>query len=161
MFEEFDEITKEIYRKYKPALKYIGVDFAREDVREAIGYCSYGMESAFQSIIEYWLSLHNKNKKIDYPSALLIAALDNHWSPYNWQNKYLNDPKFKSNCLKWWEEAGKIWGDDTRNQLIADVGENNSGEEYILLTTGEKISLKIAQIRGWDWLLNYAQAQQF
>ncbi|MGV2828583.1 hypothetical protein [Myxosarcina sp. GI1(2024)] len=161
MLEELDEITQEIYRKYKSALKYIGVDFSREDVREAIGNCGYGMEAAFQSIIEYWINLQNKNKKIDYPSALLIAALNNHWHPYNWQDEYLEDPRFKSICLKWWEEAGKLWGNDTRNQLIADVYENNSGEEYILLTTGEKISLRIAQVRRWNWLLNYAQSQQF
>ncbi len=41
MFDELDEITKEIYRRYKPALKYIGVDFSREDVQEAISYCNF------------------------------------------------------------------------------------------------------------------------
>ncbi len=27
MFNEFDEITREIYKKYKPALRYIGVSY--------------------------------------------------------------------------------------------------------------------------------------
>lgn len=161
MFDELDTITKEIYRKYKPALKYIGVDFSREDVQDAINYCYFGMEEAFQAVISYWIWQQQNNEKIDYPSALLIEALNEHWKPYNWKDEYLNDSRFKSLCLIWWEEAGKIWGADLRNQLIADVNETHTGEEYILLTTGEKISLNIAQLRGWDWVLNYAQEQKF
>lgn len=160
MFEELDEITKEIYRKHRPALRHIGVDFSREDVQEAIIYCSVGIESAFQRVIEYWINLQKNNQKIDYPSALLIQALNNHWTPRNWRDEYLNNPRFKSPCLIWWEEAAKIWGTDIRNQLIADVNETDSGEEYILLATGEKISLKIANLRGWDWILEYAKEKR-
>ncbi|WP_281169217.1 hypothetical protein [Stanieria cyanosphaera] len=39
-------------------------------------------------------------------------------------------------------------GIDLRNQLIADVSQTDSGDEYILLKTGEKFSLKIAKLRG-------------
>ena len=160
MLDQLDEITKDIYRKYKPALKYIGVDFYREDVQDAINYCYLGMEEAFQAVISYWLWQQKTNKQIDYPSALLIEALNDHWQPYHWEDEYLHDSRFKSPCLLWWEEAGKIWGTDLRNQLIADVNETDSGEEYILLHTGEKISLGIARSKGWDWVLDYAQKQQ-
>ena len=120
MISELDEITQEIYRQYKPALRYVGVDFSREDVQEAISYCNLGMELAFQSVIEYWSNLQKNNQKIDYPSALLIQALNNHWTPRNWGNEYLANLKFKSPCLIWWEEAGQIWGNEIRNQLIAE-----------------------------------------
>ncbi len=158
MLNELEEIEKEIYRKYKPALKYIGVDFSREDVQEAILYCYSGMESAFQAVIAYWKYKQQQKEKI-YSSAALIEALKEHWQPFHWQDEYLDDPRFKSPCLIWWEEAGEIWGADTRNQLIADVNETDSGEEYILLKTGEKIPLRIAQMRGWDWVLEYARSQ--
>jgi hypothetical protein len=115
------------------------------------------MESVFQSVIEYWLNQQKSNQKIDYPSALLIQGLNNHWQPINWRDEYLTDSRLKSSCLTWWEEAGKIWGHELRNKLIADVNETDAGEEYILLTTGKKISLKIAKIKGWDWVLEYAQ----
>ena len=160
MFNQLDEITQDIYRKYRPALKAIGVDLAREDVREAIINCYFDLESAFQRVIEYWYGLQKNNKKIDYPSALLIKALNNNWKPLNWRDKYLNDERLKSPCLVWWEEVGKIWGIDTRNQLIADVNETDSGEEYILLTTGEKISLRIARLKGFKWVLQYALEQK-
>ena len=159
MLNELEEIEKEIYLKYKPALRYIGVDFSREDVQEAILSCYSGMETAFQAVIAYWKYKQQQQEKI-YPSAALIEALREHWKPFDWQDEYLDDPRFKSPCLIWWEEAGEIWGTDIRNQLIADVNETNSGEEYILLKTGEKIPLRIAKIRGWDWVLNYTRSQQ-
>ncbi|WP_083856863.1 hypothetical protein [Stanieria cyanosphaera] len=53
MLNELDEITKEIYDRYKSALQYLGVDFFHEDVQEAIINCSYGLESAFQAVISY------------------------------------------------------------------------------------------------------------
>jgi hypothetical protein len=112
MLDRLDEITQDIYRKYRPALKAIGVDFAREDVREAIINCDFDMESVFQSAIEYWVNLQKNHQKIDYPSALLIQGLNNHWQPINWRE---------------------------------------------VLSTGAKISLRIAKLRGWDWVLQYAR----
>lgn len=159
MITELDEISQEILRKYRTALKYIGVDFAREDVREAIINCYFGMEEAFQAVIVYWKYKQPRNEKF-YPNAAFIEAINEHWQPFDWKDEYLNDSNFKSPCLLWWEEAAKIWGIDLRNQLIADVNETASGEEYILLRSGEKISLKIAELKGWDWVLNYAQSQK-
>ena len=159
MFNQLGQIEQEIYRKYKPALKYIGVDFSREDIQEAILYCSWGLESAFQAVIVYW-KYKKQQQEIIYPNAALIEALKEHWQPFDWQDKYLDDSRFKSPCLIWWEKAGDIWGADLRNQLIADVNETDLEGEYILLKTGEKLSLKIANMRGWDWVLNYARSQQ-
>lgn len=160
MLNQLDEITQDIYHKYRSALKAIGVDLTREDVQEAIINCDFALESAFQSVIEYWLNLQKTNKTIDYPSALLIQAINNHWIPHNWNEQYLSNSCLQSPCVVWWEEAGKIWGQDLRNQLIADVNETDAGEEYILLSTEEKISLRVAKLKGWDWVLQYAQLQQ-
>lgn len=156
MFEELDDIERDIYRKYKSALKYIGVDFGREDVQIAIVNCHSGMESAFQAILSYWIYKRQKSEKI-YPNATLIEAVNNRWQPYDWHDEYLNDSRFKSLCTVCWEEMGEIWGEDLRNELIADVYEANNGEVYILLKSAEKISLTIAELRGWNWILNYAR----
>ncbi len=43
LFDEFEiEIKEEIFSKYKYALAYIGVDFMREDVQEALLNCIEG-----------------------------------------------------------------------------------------------------------------------
>ena len=157
MLYELDEISQKIYCKYKTALKYIGVDFAQEEVQEAIIYCHFGMEEAFQAVIVYWRYKKQTQEQF-YPNAALIEALNEHWKPFDWQDEYLQDPCFKSSCLLWWEEAEKVWGTEIRNQLIADVNETKFGDEYILLKNGDRISLKIAQLKGWDWVLNYAQS---
>ncbi|MGD1918191.1 MAG: hypothetical protein ACFCAD_04490 [Pleurocapsa sp.] len=156
MFKELDDIELAIYRKYKHALQYIGVDFSQEEVQTAIINCYSGMESAFQAIISYWI-YKRKNREAIYPNAALIEALNNHWQPYNWHDQYLSDSRFKSLSLVCWEEIGEVWGENVRNELIADIYEANNGEVYILLKTEQKISLTIAELRGWDWVLDYAQ----
>jgi hypothetical protein len=149
-----DEIELEIYRKYRNALRAIGVDLSREDIQETLINCNFGMESAFQAVITYW-KYKQKLKEAFYPNAALIEALNEHWQPFDWRDEYLEDPSFKSPCLLWWEEAGKRWGEDKRNQLIADVNETDRGDQYILLRSGEKISLAIAKSKGWEWLDNF------
>ena len=72
---EIDEVTKAIFNKYKHALAYIGVDFDREDVRDAVISCAQGIEGVFQSTIEYWLWTKQNNQKLEYPSAFLIKEL--------------------------------------------------------------------------------------
>lgn len=156
MLQDLDEIEKEIYHKYKPALQYIGVDFNREDVQTAIINCYSGMESAFQAIISYWFYKRQNKEKI-YPSAALIEALNNSWQPFNWHDEYLQDSRFKSLCLVCWEEIAEVWGENLRNELIADIYESNNGEVYIQFKNQDKISLTIAELRGWDWVLNYAK----
>ena len=156
MLAQLDEVTQEIYLKYRPALRAIGVDTAREDVQAAILNCHQGMEGVFQRVIEYWFDLQQRQQKLDYPSALLVQALTEVWTPRKWQESYLSDPKLKSPCQIWWEEAAAQWGAELRNELVADVSDR-SGEEIILLRSGVKISLKIAKLRGWDWVLAYAR----
>ena len=158
MLNQLDEITREIYQKYKPALKYTGVDFARSEVQSAILNCYFGMEEAFQAVIVYW-RYKRQNQEQFYANAALIEALNEHWQPFNWQDEYLDESQFKSSYLLWWEEAEKVWGQEIRNQLIADVNETSWGDEYILLKNGAKISLKIAKLKGWDWVKSYAQSQ--
>lgn len=151
---EVDEIKLEIFRKYKYALEYIGVDFSREDVQEAIVGCNYGMESAFQATIVYW-----KTGKMQFPSAFIISALNENWSSNYWKEELLNDSNFKSPCTLWWEEAEVALGRDVRNSLIADVAENDQGYEYVLFTNGKTISLKLAKAWGWQRILEYAQGK--
>ncbi|RMF20531.1 MAG: hypothetical protein D6756_14060, partial [Cyanobacteria bacterium J083] len=121
--------------------------------------CSANLEPALQRTIEYWLYLTINQQKIFDPNAILIAAIKDNWQPHNWQEKYLQYPQLKSPCLVWWEEAGKAWGEAERDKLIADVYENKSGEKYILLQSNQKINLKIAKMKGLDWVKNYAQTE--
>ena len=75
---EIDEATKGIFNQYKHSLAYIGVDFDREDVREAVISCAQRMEGVFQCTIEYWLWTKQNNQKLEYPNAFLIKALTEH-----------------------------------------------------------------------------------
>ncbi|MGK7873673.1 MAG: hypothetical protein AB4426_10300 [Xenococcaceae cyanobacterium] len=154
---EIDSITREIFQKYKYALVYIGVDFSREDVQLAIADCSYGMEEAFQATISYWLWKKKNNQEFEYPSAFLIAALNDQWKPFHWTDEYLDNPNFKSPCQRWWEEAAVAWGTDVRNELVADVAETDSGYEYVLFRSGKTLSLRIAKVWGWQRVLEYAR----
>ncbi|MBR8829254.1 MAG: hypothetical protein DSM107014_15375 [Gomphosphaeria aponina SAG 52.96 = DSM 107014] len=158
MLSELDEATKDILRKYKPALSYIGVDFFREDVLDAILNCPAGIEAAFQSTITYWRWKKQQHEKFEYPSAFLVSALHNFWQPYDWEDEYLNDSNFKSAGQVWYSKAAEIWGKEVRDYLVADVAETNDGEEYILFMSGGKLSLKIAQVWGWERVLDYAKS---
>ncbi|MGL5871197.1 MAG: hypothetical protein ACRC2R_02315 [Xenococcaceae cyanobacterium] len=158
MFNELDEITQEIIRNYKPALTAIGIDFTREELQEAISDCDCGLESAFQATISYWIWKQQIEEKFQYPNAFLIKAIRDNWQPFTWQDDYLNHPKFKSNGQIWWEEAAKIWGQDLRNSLVADVSDRDGGEEYIVFTSGKQMSLKVAKVWGWQRVLDYAHS---
>jgi hypothetical protein len=143
------EIKEEIFQNYKYALAYIGIDFYREDVQEAILNCNDGFEDIIRAVIAYWYWLQSRNEKLEYPSACLIQAIQELWKPKNWQDEYLDNPQFKNPCLIFWERAGLMWGEELRNQLISDVNEDENGNEYILFTSGKKLSFSIAL--DWDW----------
>ena len=151
ILSELDEFELEIFRIYKAALLHIGVDFDREDVQDAIVYCSFNMEDACRSTIEYW-----HTGKMQHPNAFLIKALNEGWKPWRWRDEWLEDPNFKSPCLLWWEEAAFSLGVDKRNALIADVTEDERGKEYVLFTNGETLTLARAKSLGWERLLEYA-----
>ncbi|ACK72328.1 conserved hypothetical protein [Gloeothece citriformis PCC 7424] len=159
MLSQLDEVVREILRKYKVVLTYIGVDFEREDVQEALSNAFDGVEAVFQSVIEYWYFLQRDHKSLDYPSACLVKALREGWTPKNWRDDYLNHPNFKSPCLLWWDKAAEVWGKDLRNELVADVTETEDGYQYILFRSGKTLSLKIAQIWGWERVLDYGQGE--
>lgn len=159
MIDELDTEIKEILNQYKDALRYIGVDFAREDVQEALLSSYEGLESALQSVIAYWYQLQKKNQTLEYPSACLIAALSEGWQPVQWKPEYLDNPNFKSSCIIWWEKAAEVWGESIRNQLVADVIETDQGYEYILFTSGLILPLNLAQIWGWEKVLDYANSK--
>lgn len=159
MLSELETEIKEILHKYKPALRYIGVDFSREDVQEAL-LCAYDdLEAVLQRVIEYWYQLQQQNRALEYPSACLIQALQENWTPKSWKAQYLDNPNFKSPWAIWWEEAGAIWGETVRNELIADVNETEGGYQYILFTNGATLPLKLAQVWGWKRVLEYANRQ--
>lgn len=154
-----DEDVREILHKYKAALTYIGVDFSREDVQEALENAYEGIEAVFQRVIEYWYFLQEQNRPF-YANACLLKALQDGWTPHHWTDDYLKNPDFKSPCLVWWEKAAQVWGEQIRNQLVADVSETDGGYEYILFNSGKTLPLQIAQVWGWERVLNYAQQSQ-
>lgn len=157
---EIDEITQEIFQKYKCALNCIGVNWEREDVQDAVVGCSSGIEEAFQATISYWLWTKKNNQKFEHPSAFLIKALNEQWKPIVWKEENLDNPNFKSPCQRWWEEAASAWGRELRNSLIADVAENNSGYEYIWFRSGGTLSLRLAKRWGWQKVLEYAKVPE-
>ncbi|GBF79609.1 hypothetical protein [Aphanothece sacrum] len=151
MLEDFQQ---ELLEPYHHALSYIGVDFEREDVQEALEFCYNGFEAALQSVIEYWLWLKQRNQTIEYPIACLINALNQQWKPSNWEEEWLNLPEFKRPSQRWWEAAYKQWGKDTTNQLIADVSDS-----HITFMNYQRITLKIAYVWGWQRTYHYAIEQ--
>jgi hypothetical protein len=143
---ELDEIEREIFKQYKPALRAIGVDLGREDVLEALRFCYEGLETAIQAFIEWWF---RKKGNIDYPTAGFVTAINEKWKPIQWSDDYLSYSEFIPPYQKWWEEAGEVWGKDFQNYTIADVGEDNHGFEYIQLITGDIFSLDYAERLGF------------
>ena len=155
LFDDFEiEIKEEIFSKYKYALAYIGVDFMREDVQEALLNCVDGFEDAICATIAYWYWIA-ENSQPFYANATLIQAIAQRWNSRYWKDEYLDNPNFISPSSAWWEQAGRIWGTDLRNQTIADIN-----EDYILFRTGQRVSLSVATRWGWERLREYALEQQ-
>lgn len=156
-FWERDSVEYEIFKKYERALVTIGVNFSLEQVQEALEACTYGLEDAFRSTIDYALWLQ-KNEKQVYPNAILIRALQEQWKPMAWNDEYLELPNLESPGQRWWNAAASIWGYDVRNQLVADVF-YDEGTEFIKFTNGKEIKIETAWRWEWDRLLNYATDQ--
>ncbi len=152
------EIKDEIFNIYKYALVYIGVNFEREDVQDALLASSVGMEDALRTTIAYWYWKEEQKEEFDYPSAFLIQALQGQWKPYNWKDSYLDNPDIKNPCLIWWNDAAREWGQDFRNKWVIDVSDD-SGEIMIEFATRNRISLPIAKRWGWQRLKEYILEQ--
>jgi hypothetical protein len=74
------------------------------------------------------------------------------WDDRYWEDSYLDNPNFKNPCDIFWEEVGKVWGFDVRNQIIADVNSDHKGYEYVMFRNGKTISLLAAKRLGWERL---------
>ena len=124
------------------------------DVQETIVRYYFNMEDAFRATIAYW----RQGGTIEYPNAFLIAALTNPWRGIPWQDEWLNDPRLKNPCLKWWDDAAVFLG-RYRDAMIADVTEDEYGNEYILFTNGRTMHLETARRLGWERVLQYCVDQ--
>jgi hypothetical protein len=78
--------------------------------------CSYGLEDALRSTIDYVLWLH-KNQKQIFPNAILIRALQEQCQPKAWRDDYLEPGTTNS-----------LWV--VQQPVIADPA---SGEFHLLL----------------------------
>ncbi|MEA5567794.1 hypothetical protein [Anabaena sp. UHCC 0399] len=95
------------------------VNFSFEQVQETLEVCTYGLEDAFRSIIDYVLWLQ-KNEKQVFPNAILISALQEQWKPKAWKDDYLELPLLESPGQRWWNAAAKLWRYDAGNRLVAE-----------------------------------------
>ncbi|MBW4446203.1 MAG: hypothetical protein KME38_04795 [Spirirestis rafaelensis WJT71-NPBG6] len=152
------EARDEIFSKYKYALAHIGVDFYQEDVQEALLNCLEGFEDAIRATIAYWYWLE-ENSRPFYPNACIVQSMSERWDSRYWRDSYLDNPNFKNPCERFWEEAGKIWGFDVRNQIIADVNSDDKGYEYVMFKNAKTLSLSAARRLGWERLKEYALQQ--
>ncbi|MEH2414360.1 hypothetical protein [Nostoc sp.] len=129
---EKESVEYEVFKKYEGALITIGVNFADAEVQDALEDCSYDLENALRSAIEYTLWLSEHEKEI-FPNALLIRALQDNWKPKAWRDEYLEREMFSSPGQRWWNASEKMWGRDVRNQLVVDVF-CEDGREFLNLT---------------------------
>ncbi|MDZ8054382.1 MAG: hypothetical protein RMX68_019125 [Aulosira sp. ZfuVER01] len=153
-FWEKDSIEYEIFKQYERALVAIGVNLSQEEVQNALESCTSGLEDALRRTIEYVLWLHENQREI-FPNAILIRALQEQWRPVAWCDEYLELPMLQSSGQKWWNAAAKMWGNDLRNRLVADVFYDN-GQEFIKFTNGKELVVETAWRWEWKRVLQYA-----
>ncbi|MBD2199255.1 MULTISPECIES: hypothetical protein [Calothrix] len=153
-FWEVDSIEYEIFKQYERALVAIGVNFALEEVQDALENCYANLENSFRRTIEYVLWLQENQREI-FPNAILIRALQEQWQPIAWRDEYLELPMLQSPGQRWWNAAAKMWGDELRNRLVADVFYDN-GQEFIKFTNGKELVVETAWRWEWERVLKYA-----
>lgn len=149
-----EDFKQEILNRYYYALKYIGIDFDREDVQEALEMCYYDFESALQCCIQYSLWTQDKKETFAYPNAFLIQALNEQWKPYRWQDEWLDLPQFRSPGKRWWDAAIKQWGRELCVQIIADFSDS-----HITFANGKQLPLNLIYAWGWQRTLAYGLEQ--
>lgn len=155
-FWEKDSVEYEIFKKYERALVSLGVNFSLEEVQNALEGCTYGLEDALRSTIDYvlWLQKHEKQY---FPNAILTSALREQWKPKAWRDEYLELPMLESPGQRWWNGAASQWGYDLRNQLVADVF-YDQGQEFIKFTNSKEITVETAWRWGWERVLEYVSS---
>lgn len=154
-----EQAKKEIFRKYKYALKGLRVDLGRPDVVEALDQCFEDFESILQAFI-LWAIYRERmdNKPLEYPSAGLIQAIKEEWKLLQqnpWSDEILDNPRFESPGTKWWKAAEEGLGRDVRSQLIADVVEET--HPYVLFRNGLTLRLAVAMDWEWDQIRDYGE----
>ncbi|MBD1838867.1 hypothetical protein [Coleofasciculus sp. FACHB-501] len=152
-----DQDILTILRQYQAALIFIGVDFSREDVQEALQETFDGFEDALMAVISYW---RWNEEKLDYPSRVLVDALQKKWKPKKWDHGWMQDPRFIPPGQRWWKEAELRMGYELRNRLIVDVVDNSPSSSslgYIVFRNKETLSLEVANRLGWERLIEYAK----
>ncbi len=168
-FWEEDSIEYEIFKQYERALVAVGVNFSLEEVQNALESCTSGLENALRRTIEYVLWLHenalrrtieyvlwlHENQREIFPNAILIRALQEQWQPVAWRDEYLELPMLQSPGQRWWNASAKMWGNDLRNRLVADVFYDN-GQEFIKFSNGKELVVETAWRWEWERVLQYA-----
>ncbi len=137
-----DSVEYEIFKQYERALVAIGVNFSLQEVQISLEGCTYGLEDALRSTIDYVLWLQ-KNDLQFFPNAILISAVREQWKPKAWRDEYLELPLLQSAGQRWWNAAVSQWGYDVRNRLVADVFYDN-GQEFIQFTNGKEMLVETA-----------------
>ena len=155
--EDNDSIEYEIFKQYEKALVAVGANLFRGDVQDALNGCSDGLEDALRAAISYILWLRERKQEVR-PTMIVVKALNEKWKPKEWDDEYLDLPILKSYGQKWWEGAGKMWGYDRRNQLVADII-YDKGKEYIIFTNGKEMLIETAWRWGWERILDYASSE--
>lgn len=92
------------------------------------------------------------------PNSFLIKAIKNNWHPYRWNDNWIENPIFKSEGMKWWDEAEVHWRRDNRNYLVVDIQETIIGTKAtIFFRSGKSIELRKVSRMSWEELLEYAE----
>lgn len=73
----------------------------------------------------------------------MISAVREQWKPKAWRDEYLELPNLESPGQRWWNAAANMWDYDLRNQLVADVFDDE-GTEFIKFTNGKEITVEMA-----------------
>lgn len=163
-FGEDETIKQEIFKKYKWALKGLGVELNRSDVREALDQCFYDFETILREFISWALYCERNGNPLTDPSDILIRAIREQWKerPF-WSDNNLADPRFQSPGTQWWHEASRGLGEDLRNQLIADINEDKY-PPYVLFRNGLTLELSTAiawskRDCGWEKIREFGEKQ--
>ncbi len=148
--DEEKRAKQAIFGKYKYALQGLGVDLSRDNVSYAIEQCYQDFETILQAFVLWALYREKQDgKSLEYPSAGFIQAIAERWQPFDvWSDEILDNPRFQSPGIKWWQAAAEGLGRDVRNQLIADVKEEVS-PAYVLFRNG--LTLRLSEAWEWDW----------
>ncbi|MEA5509706.1 hypothetical protein VB715_08010 [Crocosphaera sp. UHCC 0190] len=153
-YEYVDNITVEIFDKYKWGLRRLGVNFSQE-LLETIVYCPQNLESTLMAFCAWVLWLKAKGEKTDAHnlSETLINALrsEQGWKPFEFQAAFLAEHHdiLASPKDAIWEVAGQQLGETVRNRLIADISEEGEILFQTNLMLNEKEKQQIDELKTY------------